>query len=191
MYAIRCDALCRWYDRRAPWYMHSRPRRSVGVKATGTLCAAIGSGLLVARTVLVERLVQQGAPGAAAVFRREVAEDGAHHVHAELMQGFADVVFTIGTSGVVYTASSQPVFDLTGIVDGVAGRRSPSRARTRAAALRLAESSGDLHRGVQPRPHAVCIHRFGERAMDRRQPTVRDGAGRSPHRRVDRLGPRA
>jgi xylulokinase len=31
-----------------------------------------------------------------------------------------DVVFTIGTSGVVYTVSPRPVFDLTGIVDGVA-----------------------------------------------------------------------
>ena len=31
-----------------------------------------------------------------------------------------DVVFAIGTSGVVYSVSSQPVFDLTGIVDGVA-----------------------------------------------------------------------
>lgn len=31
-----------------------------------------------------------------------------------------DVVFTVGTSGVVYTVSAHPVFDLTGIVDGVA-----------------------------------------------------------------------
>jgi xylulokinase len=31
-----------------------------------------------------------------------------------------DVVYTIGTSGVVYTVSPTPVFDLTGIVDGVA-----------------------------------------------------------------------
>lgn len=31
-----------------------------------------------------------------------------------------DVVFSLGTSGVVYTVSTQPVFDTTGIVDGVA-----------------------------------------------------------------------
>ncbi|MGW4337132.1 xylulokinase [Rhodococcus koreensis] len=31
-----------------------------------------------------------------------------------------DVVFSIGTSGVVYTVSPEPVFDPTGIVDGVA-----------------------------------------------------------------------
>lgn len=31
-----------------------------------------------------------------------------------------DVVFTIGSSGVVFTVSPTPVFDLTGIVDGVA-----------------------------------------------------------------------
>lgn len=31
-----------------------------------------------------------------------------------------DVVYTIGTSGVVFTVSHEPVFDLTGIVDGVA-----------------------------------------------------------------------
>ena len=31
-----------------------------------------------------------------------------------------DVVFTIGTSGVVYTVSAEPVFDRTGLVDGVA-----------------------------------------------------------------------
>jgi xylulokinase len=31
-----------------------------------------------------------------------------------------DVVFTIATSGVVFTVSAAPVFDLTGIVDGVA-----------------------------------------------------------------------
>jgi xylulokinase len=32
----------------------------------------------------------------------------------------SDVVYTFGTSGVVYTTSRQPVFDLNGIVDGVA-----------------------------------------------------------------------
>ena len=31
-----------------------------------------------------------------------------------------DVVYTIGTSGVVFTVSHEPVFDLAGIVDGVA-----------------------------------------------------------------------
>jgi xylulokinase len=31
-----------------------------------------------------------------------------------------DVVYTVGTSGVVFTVSSEPVVDLTGIVDGVA-----------------------------------------------------------------------
>ncbi|MDT7684298.1 MAG: xylulokinase [Pseudonocardiales bacterium] len=31
-----------------------------------------------------------------------------------------DVVFAIGTSGVVFTATREPVFDLTGMVDGVA-----------------------------------------------------------------------
>jgi len=108
-----------------------------------------------------------------------------HAAALGLCVGTGDVVYSLGTSGVVYTSTSDPVSDLSGIVDGVAnmtGGYLPLVSTLNAARVtdQFAQLLGVDHLGLdklallaepragsEPAPLVLAAHLDGERKPNR------------------------
>jgi len=108
-----------------------------------------------------------------------------HAAALGLAVGTGDVVYSLGTSGVVYTSTSDPVFDASGIVDGVAnmtGGYLPLVSTLNAARVtdQFARLLGVDHEGMdqlalhaepraesEPVPLVLAAHLDGERKPNR------------------------
>ena len=108
-----------------------------------------------------------------------------HAAALGLAVGAGDVVYSLGTSGVVYTSASEPVTDLSGIVDGVANMTggylplvstlNAARVTDQFASLLGVDLAGldqlALHAqpraGSEPAPLVLAAHLDGERKPNR------------------------